>query len=362
MKWNSAPLARSRNSILREAGKVCGAPKYSVKFPPLATLPLLPTVPLIANLTPDVLHMRMRVPERISKEGVKRSAEFTGQKLAPAFETLVRSTQVPFKIYEATIHGKSQRTFSALTGRNWRIMLSRIGEAIRTSTGVFSEEDRLAFAFLYEEFHATLEFAGKCSRDDAEEVARRAREWTEAYVKMGLQPTPYIHIFCVHLPMSVKLHGSQDRFSGELLELNNDAIKRTHHRRTDRKNPQLTLLTQLRIELQARNAEVRSLSEENQRCRKLRQQHPWQAHGIRDFQQRKRQQEECDREEASASQQGPYDCLSIGELRSIIHQKTGKRTRKQSREGLLAILTHLDEEGTTQDYEYEGRLNMNLME
>ena len=156
--------------------------------------------------------------------------------------------------------------------------------------------------------------------------------------------------------MSVKLHGSQDRFSGELLELNNDAIKRTHHRRTDRKNPQLTLQTQLRIELQARNAEVRSLFNGSPRCRKQRQQHPWQAHGVRNFQQNKRQEEECRREEATAAQRGPYDFLSVGELRSIIQEKTGKRTRKQSREGLLAILAHLDEEGSSRDYDDEGGL------
>ena len=61
--------------------------------------------------------------------------------------------------------------------------------------------------------------------------------------------------------------------------------------------------------------------------------------------------QETDRQEASEAQRGPYDSLSIAELRAKIHAKTGKKTRKQNRDSLLAILNNFDQE---KDYEPDG--------
>ena len=41
---------------------------------------------------------------------------------------------------------------------------------------------------------------------------------------------------------------------------------------------------------------------------------------------------------------GPLDALSVAELRELIHTKTGKRTRKQNRENLIAMLVNLSED------------------
>ena len=41
---------------------------------------------------------------------------------------------------------------------------------------------------------------------------------------------------------------------------------------------------------------------------------------------------------------GPLDALSVAELRELIHTKTGKRTRKQNRENLIAMLMNLSED------------------
>ena len=125
---------------------------------------------------------------------------------------------------------------------------------------------------------------------------------------MGMKVTPYAHLFHLHLPMSVESNGGIDRFSGELVEACNDDVKRTHLRRTDRKNPCLTLQAQLWIELQARKSGIRKLATPDTRKRKAGQQHPWQAYGIHEFQKEQRRRVDAERHQASLAQLGKSDC------------------------------------------------------
>ena len=136
-------------------------------------------------------------------------------------------------------------------------MLRLIGPKIRSSSGVVADDDREPIATLFEGFVEILDLAGKCQRTAASEVATKTQAWIATYISLGWKITPYVHILHVHLPMSVMLHGGQDRFSGELVELKNDALKKTHLRRTNRRNPKLTLQTQLRLELQEMHMEVK---------------------------------------------------------------------------------------------------------
>ena len=85
-----------------------GNKKYSVKRHPIAKLPKDPEAPVIDALCQDVLHMRTRTMERITKGAMKASGDFTKEKLADSFQKLARSTGVPFYAYEASVHGKPQ--------------------------------------------------------------------------------------------------------------------------------------------------------------------------------------------------------------------------------------------------------------
>ena len=89
-KWNQVPLARTRGGINGEAGKLVGKPDFSVKRPTLATLPKDPNGRLIESVPMDVLHMRMRVGEKLTKETISKSAAHTGDKFASTFQNLVR--------------------------------------------------------------------------------------------------------------------------------------------------------------------------------------------------------------------------------------------------------------------------------
>ena len=291
--------------------------------------------------------MRMRVGEKLVKNGIHVSAQHTGDTLALAFQDVIRGCGVPFKIYETSIHGKNQVAFSSLTGRNWRKLLIAVGPAIKTSSGVFPEAIRDKLASLFINFNATLQFAGKCERTDADQVAAQTNAFITDYVAMGFSITPYLHIYHLHLPKSIALHGGQDRFSGELLEAQNDAIKKTHLRRTDRKHPKLTLQTQLRIELQERKCELDALAAKS-RKRTQRQQHPWQAVGVRERENRKRRHDEQEQQEATLAQQSPYDNLSVEELKQRIQAK-GKKTKKQKPEKLRDILWSLEQGAEDED-------------
>ena len=234
MTWNSAPNARTRKSIRDEAGKVVGQASYSVKHEPIATVPADCEKPLGSGVVADVMHARMRVGDQLVKGSIGISSDFTGDKLAKGFEGLVRSLGVRFTTYEATIHGKISVESSSLTGVNWRKLFAGIGPAIRNSSGVFPEEMKGRLAALYEDFHELLSIMGKCERKDAEEAARKACVWAQAFVGMGWKPTPYVHIITTHFPHTIKLFGGLDRFSGEWVEAANDQIKKTHMQKTDR--------------------------------------------------------------------------------------------------------------------------------
>ena len=139
------------------------------------------------------MHARMRVGDQLIKGSIGISADFTGDKLAKGFESLVRSLGLRFTTYEAKIHGKVSVVSSSLMGVNWRKLFARIGPAFRNSSGVYPEEVKGRLAVLNEVFHELLSFVGLCERHDVEETARKACVWEQAFVGMGWGPTPYIH-------------------------------------------------------------------------------------------------------------------------------------------------------------------------
>ena len=349
--WNYAPNARSRGSILRQAGKPKGTAEYCVKAPPLASLPLNVNAPLISAVPIDTLHMRMRIGGKLMMQSASLSVSFTRDKLASGLQAIVRKTSVPFRFYEANVRGKTQLKHNNLTGSQWKRMLQSLGAEIRASRGVFSEEIKETLASLWEEFNAVLTLAGKCEKEAFEEIAWRAREWSKLYASIGFNVTPYVHFFGIHLAMCVRIHGGLDRLSGELVELANDSIKRTHHRRTNQRDPHLTLQTQLRVELQGRNRQLKQAQEGESQKRKARQQHPWQARGMKEHLSKKRQMEEAERQAETSAQRGPYVDLTVQQLKEQISARTGERTRKTKRDSLLAVLRNLDEPS---DYDVDG--------
>ena len=69
---------------------------------------------------------------------------------------------------------------------------------------------------------------------------------------------------------------------------------------------------------------------------------------------KKRQLEEAERQEATLAQRGPYDNLTVQQLKEEIKSRTGTGTRKTKRESLIAILMNLDEPS---DYDTDGLLS-----
>ena len=255
------------------------------------------------------------------------------------FEALVRSTGIRFSTWE---NANGEVEYSSMTGVKWRKVLNSIGPLIRSSSNVFPEEIKEPLASLFDEFNNFLHFVANCGREDAELVAQKANKWVCSYISMGCRVTPYVHLFVTHLPFSVKLFGGMSRLSGELVEAANDSIKKTHLRKTDHRSPKLTLLTQLRIELQDAQARLEAHQNPTSRKRKPTAQHPWQGTGLKEREKRKRLEEEEERASATAAQQSPYANLSDAELKDLIYARGGEKTRKQKRVFLLDILKRMD--------------------
>ena len=130
-------------------------------------------------------------------------------------------------LVRASIHGNVSVELSSFTGVDWWKIFAGIGPAIRNFSFVLPEELKGRLAALYEDFQELMSFMGKCEKKDAEEVARKACVWAQAFVGMGWRPTPYNHIISTHFPHSIKLFGGLDCFSGEWVEAANDQIKKT---------------------------------------------------------------------------------------------------------------------------------------
>ena len=329
--------------IAGEAGRLVGKPGYSVKNIPIPRVPVDPYQELIFGIPPDVLHAGMRVPERVMTYLVEASGDFTGDVYAPGLQELVRGLKIPFKIYQASIRGQVRRCFSSLTGRNWKLLLQRIGPALKLSTGILPTLERDKFASLFQGLHELLSFAAHCTTADAPEVSRMSINWVQEYVKMGFRVTPYIHIISFHLAFSVSVFGGLAKMSGEWVENANDSLKRTHLKRTDRRHPRQTLRTQLRIEYHEAQARLEAKNEKIERKRKATVQHPWQGFGLKERNEQEQMNNRIAREEASRNQKSPLEDLSVKELQELVHEKTGKRTRKKTRETLMMVLQNLNE-------------------
>ena len=215
---------------------------------------------------------------------ISASGDYTGNPLAPGLAELVASTGVRFSIYPATVHGRPQMNYTPLTGRNWRIVLKKLGPAIKQSTGILPDADKEHFGELVEEFGKVMEFAGKCQKSDAEEVARRTRNWMDLFLSLGKKGykgfcnkdiTPYLHWFHIHMPYSIHLFGGLDKLNGELLENQNDHVKLTHKKRTHCKDDKMTLLAEKRRELQLMKAEIQQRESKKERVRREGPKHPW---------------------------------------------------------------------------------------
>ena len=110
LKCNVAPVVRTIGSIKEEAGKLVGKPGYSVKRPPIASLPADDNRPIGEAAPVDKLHAEMRVGDKLVLGSIDISAKFTKDPLAKGFEQLVRSLGVRFSINETVVHAHPPET------------------------------------------------------------------------------------------------------------------------------------------------------------------------------------------------------------------------------------------------------------
>ena len=105
-------------------------------------------------------------------------------------------------------------------------------------SGILSRFNNFDFA---EGFVDILAVAGKGEKTDAGKLAEKTNHWLAAFLALGrvglrgFSPkdvTPYIHWMNAHLAHSLFRFGDLNKLSGEMLEAQNDEIKKTHMRRT----------------------------------------------------------------------------------------------------------------------------------
>ena len=281
--WNAPPIARTRNSIQQQRGRLRGKAEFSVKNHPVAKLPVNWNAPISHSVPVDILHLRSRIGEKKLKNLAAAAAVHEDNKFAPRFQELIRSAGIPFKISETLVHGKNQIVFSSLTGRRWRQLLPKLPQLIRDSHDVFNPDHKEPLAQIMEQFQECLRIAGTCQKEDADLLATKTDAWLKSFLQLGNKGlkgfaskdiTPYCHWLHVHVPYTISLFGGLNKLSGELLEKQNDQIKLTHQRRTHCKDPKMTLQMEKRRELQQMIHEKEQMNKQP-RVRRQGPLHPW---------------------------------------------------------------------------------------
>ena len=259
MTLNSIGNYRTRASIEEVRGRLSGPATLAVKALPISKLPVDRNEPIIEAVPPDILHARTRIAEKHLRGLIIAAGKHEKNKFAPRLQALIRSGGVPFRITENLVHGKAQIGFTSLTGRHWKMLLPKLPKLIQNSEDVFDEAHRELLATVMEELVECLDLASKCQREDAATLAAKTNKWLTSFLKLGdlgLQHfqrkdvTPYCHWLSVHIPFAVSIYGGLSKLSGELVENQNDQIKRTFLRRTSHTDVSQTLQMEKRRELQ----------------------------------------------------------------------------------------------------------------
>ena len=102
------------------------------------------------------------------------------------------------------------------------------------------------------------------------------------------------------------------------MELKNDSIKKTHLRKTNRKNPLQTLQIQLRVEHHERNERLRRIQAERVRDKGPRRTNPTAGEKTRQRERENHRNEEEMRHQAILSLRSQYHHLSDKELKNEI--------------------------------------------
>ena len=283
MSWNESPRSQTRLSIIQERGRLSGKALYSVKNLPISKIPVDSQRSIVTAVPTDTLHLTARGGEKHVKGLAFAAAVHEKNKLAPRFQQLIRNAGIPFRISETLVHGKNQIVFSSLTGRRWRQLLTALPALIRQSEDVFDREHKEILAEVIERFNDALKFASYCQKTDAPRLAMKTNNWMKVFLKLGdlglkgfgrREVTPYCHVLNVHVPYMVSIFGGLSKFSGELVENQNDQVKKTHLKRTHHKDPHKTLLMEKRREAQLMAKELEDLRKAP-RVTKQKALHPW---------------------------------------------------------------------------------------
>ncbi len=333
--YHSEELARTLDDVT--------VGKFGVMRQPLVKIPF-------KNIIPCTLHLHLRGTDVLESNTVEECKQLDHQAKvhkSPAnhLTRLVAliNESVHFQLTEKTENGKTNLTWTSLTGTAKKKLLKELPDKFR---GLLHDETVEEVIQLWKDFDKVINMAQHPDRSDAEYHLKyfdAAHGWLKNFLslqgrRLGYnRVTPYMHTLVWHIPYLLKLHGSIDEFSGQTLEKNNDNVKAIHLRKTKKWDAAREALgVKKRVEL----GEEMNLDREVRPYRKKNKK--WWDEDIHT--ERRRQRRAIDAERAAVSQVSvqpePIDkenveTLSSEEIRSLINQM-GVRTRFKNKQKLLA--------------------------
>ena len=192
----------------------------------------------------DILHMTLRITDKLIGMLLLRLEELEESKSTPLTKIFKKFLEIecnitfPFFTKETVTGAKLKlRKFN----QNERLKLfDKLFEGEKSLTSIFPEnfQTDTTLVCLNRLFFNFREILAIIKRDNSNNFDKnglivRLRDWLSDFIIVEPKITPYIHIFCFHVPEFIEVHGDLNLFSMQGLEHLNHFSKVNYFRQTN---------------------------------------------------------------------------------------------------------------------------------
>ena len=191
----------------------------------------------------DILHMTLRITDKLLDMLFVHLEELdkkiSSEKLMSIFKKFL---EIQCNITSPFIKLDSEKKAKLrMINSNERLkIMEKLFESQNTLASIFPKNFRkdvkiLRLNILFNKFKEILDIIKLESRHnfDSNAFKKLLQEWLKKFIEVEPRITPYIHIFCFHMPEFIEVHGNLNLFSMQGLEKLNSFSKTNYFRATN---------------------------------------------------------------------------------------------------------------------------------
>ena len=199
----------------------------------------------------DILHLTLRITDKLFQLLLDRlqqldgndSSDFNKRSATNVFRKyIINECKITSPFYIKKVNNESKTKLRKLN-QNERIkIINKICDQEQKTTlaDIFDlknhKEDKsiLKLSHLFSEFSEITKIIKNLHQDiNMDDLKKKLRDWLKLFIQIDEKITPYIHVFCFHLPDFIEKFSSLNLFSMQGLEKSNHIAKIYFHRQTN---------------------------------------------------------------------------------------------------------------------------------